>query len=149
MKMMNNKKGIRFDHILIGFLLLAFTMITGALMVADINNNYDDINISDDKFSGVYDKVDEVYGINQEAEEDTLGGQIDQGADDETWESMTKGSYSAVRMMTGTIPLFTNITNTIASELGVPAFIPKIATIAFLITLVFGLIYMIFRFSQD
>ena len=116
--------------------------------MVDMNDNYEDVNMSTDKFGGVYDKVDEVYGIQQDAEADTLGGDIEQ-ANDETWESMTKGSYSAVRLMTGTIPLFTNITNTVAAELGIPPFIPKIATIAFLITLIFGLVYMIFRYSQS
>lgn len=139
---------MRFDHILIGFLLFALMMIGGSMMILDLNKNYDDVNISDDKFGGVYDKIDEVYGIQQDAEADTLGADIDQ-TNDETWESMTKGSYSAVRMMTGTIPLFTNITNTMATELGVPPVVPKIATIAFLITLIFGLVYMIFRFSQN
>jgi len=139
---------VRFDQILIGFLLFAFFVIGGTLIITDINSNYDDVNISDDKFAGVYDKVDEVYGIQQDAQEDTLGGEIE-GASDETFESMTKGSYSAIRLMTGTIPLFTNITNTIATELGIPPFIPKIATIAFMITLIFGLIYLIFRFSQN
>lgn len=139
---------MRFDQILIGFLLFAFFVIGGTLIITDINSNYDDVNISDDKFAGVYDKVDEVYGIQQDAQEDTLGGEIE-GASDETFESMTKGSYSAIRLMTGTIPLFTNITNTIATELGIPPFIPKIATIAFMITLIFGLIYLIFRFSQN
>jgi len=139
---------MRFDQILIGFLLFALFLIGGTLMVADMNKNYDDVNMSDDKFSGVYNKVDEVYGIQQDAEEKTLGAEIEQ-ADDETWESMTKGSYSAVRMMTGTIPLFTNITSTVATELGVPDFIPKIAIIAFLITLTFMLVYMIFRYSSD
>ena len=139
---------MRFDHILIGFLLFALFMIGGSMMIVDLNKNYDDVNISDDKFGGVYDKIDEVYGIQQAAEADTLGADIDQ-TNDETWESMTKGSYSAVRMMTGTIPLFTNITSTVATELGVPPIVPKIATIAFLITLIFGLVYMIFRFSQN
>ena len=144
---MEGESKIRFDHILIGFLLFALFLIGGTLMITDVNNNYDTANISDDKFSGVYQKVDEVYGIQQNAEDKTLGGEIEQ-ANDETFESMTKGSYSAIRLMTGTIPLFTNITNTVAVELGVPAFIPKIATIIFLIVLTFGLIYMIFRFSQ-
>ena len=138
---------VRFDYILIGFLLFALFVIGGTMMITDINNNYDDVDIEDDKFVGVYDKVDEVYGIQQDAEAHTLGAEIEQ-ADDETWESMTKGSYSGVRMMTGTIPLFTNITTTVSNELGVPPFIPKIATLAFLILLTFGLIYMIFRYSS-
>jgi len=139
---------MRFDQILIGFLLLALFVIGGTMILSDINNNYDDINMSTDKFAGVYDKVDDVYGIQQDAEDDTLGGEIEQ-ANDETWESMTKGSYSAVRLMTGTIPLFTNVTTTVSDELGIPTFIPKIAIIAFLITLTFMLVYMIFRYSSD
>ena len=115
-------------------------------MITDINDNYD-LNVSDDKFKGVYDKVDEVYGIQQDAEEKTLGAEIEGGT--ESWESMTTGSYSSVRLMTGTFPLFTNITYTIADELSIPPFIPKIAIFAFFITVIFGVVYLIFRYSQD
>ena len=116
-------------------------------MIADLNSNYATSNISDEKFGGVYQKVDEVYGIQQDAEDKTLGGDIEQ-ANDETFESMTKGSYSAIRLMTGTIPLFTNITYTISDELKINPIFPKVAIISFLITLTFMLVYMIFRFTQ-
>jgi len=138
---------MRFDYILIGFLLFGLFIIGGAMMITDINKNYDLENVSDDKFKGVYDKVDEVYGIQQDAEEKTLGAEIEGG--DESWQSMTTGSYSSVRLMTGTFPLFINITYTIADELSIPPFIPKVAILAFFITIIFGVVYLIFRYSQD
>jgi len=63
---------IRFDQILIGFLLFGLMIIGGTMMIADLNSNYDDVNVSDDKFAGVYNKVDEVYGIQQDAGEKNI-----------------------------------------------------------------------------
>lgn len=137
---------MRFDVMLGGFLLLALFVLGGSFMIADMNANYgsEGVNMSDDKFQGVYDKVDEVYGITSDAKDKTLNADIE---NTDSWESMTKGSYSAVRLVSGSVPLFTNITNTIAAEVGVPPFIVIIAYTAFLLVIIFNIIYMIFRYE--
>lgn len=151
---------MRFDQLLIGFLLLAVFVVGGTMMLNDINENYgaeaaaeggfpdgyEAVNLSDDDFGGVYDKIDEIYGITNDAKNHTLYDDIEGGSD--SWESMTKGSYSALRLVSGTVPLFFNITTTVATKIGVPPFLVNVAYIAFLITIIFGIIYMIFRFKD-
>ncbi len=114
-------------------------------MINDLDKKYEEenLNLSDDDFDGVYDKIDDVYGITKESGEDTIGADIE---DTESWESMTKGSYSAVRLVGGAAPLFMNVTSVVSAKVGVPEFVVRIAYITFLITIFFGLVYMIFRF---
>ncbi len=136
---------MRFDHILIGFLIMSLFVIGGTMMINDFDEKYEEenLNLSDDDFDGVYDKIDEVYGIGADAKDDTLEADIE---DSDSWESMTKGSYSAVRLVSGAAPMFMNVTSVVSQKVGVPPFMVKIAYIAFIITIIFGIVYMIFRF---
>jgi hypothetical protein len=139
---------MRFDHILISFLIISLFVIGGTMMINDMDTKYEDenLNLSDDKFAGVYDKVDEVYGITDDAKDKTLEGDI---SETDSWESMTKGSYSAVRLVGGTAPMFMNITSVVAQEVGVPPFLVKISYVAFIISIIFGVVYMIFRYEPQ
>ena len=130
---------------LIGFLILTLFVVGGTMMLNDMNTLYADegVNLSDDDFTEVYDTMDDMYDITNNAKDDTLGGEVEE---DESWSSMTKGAYSAVRLVSGSFKLFTDITNAIARKLGIPEFIITIAFIAFSISIIFGLVYMIFRF---
>jgi len=137
---------MRFDLILIGFLIISAFVIGGSYMINDMDSKYaeENLNLSDDDFDGVYDKIDEVYGIAGAATDDTLGADIDET---DSWESMTKGSYSAVRLVGGTAPIFMNITSVVSQKVGVPSFMVKIAYTAFIISIIFGIVYMIFRYE--
>ena len=139
---------MRFDKILFGFLIISLMVLGGVMMINDMDNKYSEENLtlSDEDFDGVYEKIDEVYGITSDAKDDTLGADIDET---DSWESMTKGSYSAVRLVGGSVPMFMNITSVVAEKVGVPSFMVKIAYVAFVITIIFGIIYMIFRYEPS
>ena len=135
---------MRFDHLLYGFLLFALVIVGGTMILDDIQENYPSTNVSTDKFSGVYNKIDDITNIADVAQNKTLVENIDES---NAAESMIRGSYSGITMITGTIPLFMNITNTISQEIGVPPIVPKVAMIAFGIFIIFGIIYLIFRYK--
>lgn len=135
---------MRFDYMLIGFLIFSLFVLGGVAMINDLDDSYEDtVNMTDEDFGEVYNTIDEMYDTTSSAKEKTLEGDI---SDSESWESMTKGSYSAVRLVTGSFKLFTDITNAIALKLSIPQFIIKIAFIIFTISIIFGIVYMIFRF---
>jgi len=135
---------MRFDHILIGFLLVAVFTIGGVLMIDDINDNYEDVNMSSNNFENVSNLVDEMFNITQQAKEKTVDTEV--SGEGESWESMTKGSYSGVRLIKGSFKLFSALTFSISNKLGVRSEFVIIAFITFVITITFGIIYMIFRF---
>jgi len=139
---------MRFDLMLIAFLMVTFFVVGGTMMIADINNNYGSmgVNISDDDFTEVYDTSQDIYEISSGAKEATLEGEIEGGST--SWESMIKGSYSALRLIRSSFTLFTNITNAVAKKIGIPEFIVSIAFTIFALLIIFGIIYMLFRYKS-
>jgi len=139
---------MRFDLMLIAFLMVTLFVIGGTMMIQDTNDNYGsmDVNISDDDFGEVYNKSKEIYEITKGAKEATLDGEIDSGS--ASWQSMTEGSYSAIRLVRNSFGLFTGITNAVASKLSIPEFITTIAFTAFSLIIIFGIVYMIFRYKN-
>jgi len=145
MKMKMNKKGIKFDSMLIGFLILTLFIVGGTAMMVDLNTNYEEagVNISTEKYGSVYNSTDEMFGIAEDGDDKLFQGDI---SETDSWESMTKGSYSTVRLVSGSYALFKGVTTTVAEEIGVPPIIVRVAYIAFVLTIVFSIVYMIFRF---
>ena len=139
------KKGIKFDQMLIGFLILTLFVFGGVMMITDINVNYADenISISTEEYGNVYNATNEMFGIAEDADDKMFEGDI---SDEASWESMTKGSYSSVRLVKGSYSLFKAITTDIADEIGIHPIIVRIAYIAFVLIIVFSVIYMVFRF---
>lgn len=134
---------MRFDAMLVGFLILSLFLFGGSMMIADINRNYDDVNMSSEDFDGTFDYIDDMYSITSDAKEKTLEGDT---SETDSWESMTKGSYSAVRLVKGSFGLFSNVSGSIAKKLQIPLPFTKVAFIAFSIAIIFSIVYMIFRF---
>lgn len=137
---------MRFDYVIIGFVIISVFVLGGTMMMHDMNTNYANLNISnisDSDFGTVYNTIDEMYNQTEESKVKTLNGEI---SDQTSWESMTKGSYSAIRLMAGSFGLFTDITNAIAAKIGIPNFLVKAAFIVFTVLLIFSIIFMIFRF---
>lgn len=128
---------------LIGFLIFSLFLFGGAMMVSDLSRNYDDVNMSTEEFDGTFDYIDEMFEITADAKEATLDGDT---SDTDSWESMTKGSYSAVRLVKGSFGLFSNVSGSVAAKLQIPLAFTKIAFIAFSIAIIFSIVYMIFRF---
>jgi len=137
---------MKFDNLLIGFLIISLFVFGASMMISDMNNNYGfaGVNISDEKFQDVYDKANETYSIAQDAEKQTLKAEIEGGSS--SIDSMIKGSYAALRLVGSTFGFFTSMTQALASSLGIPTEIVTIAFAMFIITVVFTLIYMLFRY---
>jgi len=142
---MMNKKGLTIPHWLIGLLIFAAVLVTGVGMIQNLNTNYDDVNMSTEKFQDTYDTIDEMYNFSREQEAKVLDAEI---TDSESWESMTKGSYSGIRMIKNTFKLFGDIVNDIVEELGIPGYFVIFLFAGFLIWIVWKIISMIFRYKD-
>jgi len=145
MKLYKNKKGIAFDKMLIAFLVLTLFIIGGTAMIVDLNSSYSEagVNLSTDKYGAVYNTTEDMFGIVEDADDKMFQGDISEA---DSWESMTKGSYSTVRLVTGSYSLFKGVTTAVANEVGVHPVIVRIAYIVFVLTIIFSTVYMIFRF---
>lgn len=142
---------MRFDYLLIGFCLFSFTIIVGVMMMNDFNENYVQQNITNvtmdnSSFGNVYNTVNDMYNISRSGKEKTLDAEISSGTD--SWESMTKGSYSAITLIKNSFKLVTDIGNAISVTLGLGEnnIVVQVLFVCFSLTIIFSIIYMIFRF---
>lgn len=136
---------MRLDAFIIGLIVTSFMIVSGSLIWGDMINNYE-VNATTDDFGEVYDIINDTYDLGQDMKEHTLEGDLESG--DESWESMAKGSYSAVRMTRNTFTLTGNILNAVADRIGVHPFVVKFILSMIVVAIVFAVIYLVFRVSR-
>ena len=141
---------MRIDTFMIGMVIFSLFIVGGVLIVQDAVTEYE-LNITTDEFSDVYDTANDMYDIGKGMKEDVLEGEIEGG--DESWESMTKGGYSAISFFRSTFSIFGQILEALAKQLGFgdDENVSNIFTLTFTIILtilgIFAIIYMVFRFQ--
>lgn len=134
--------------VLVGFLVITAFFTGGLIMINDFRNTYNDtgVNFTVDEFEGTFDYIDNAFGLASGVEGNVL--EVELEGTDQSWESMTKGSYSGVRRVaTSSFGLFKNLTYSVSNVLQIPIIFTQIAFTAFSLVLIFSIIYMIFRFK--
>ena len=134
----------RIDQFALGFVVFTAIIITGLLMVSDINTKYS-TSIGTEDFKDSMNLTNEMYDLGVGMKNKTLDVEVSGG--DESWESMTKGSYSAVRLIRSTPGFFVAIVNDIAAAMHIPSFMVTLAFVAMTLALGFAIIAMIFRYK--
>ncbi len=136
------------DKFLLGLLVFTALVVGGTLIIADFNTNYGDVmrdNLSTSDFTDVYDTTDEIYNISQDMKDGIIGGEVDEDA---TEDSMFKGVYKTVRFIQNSFTLVGDIIGAVATKLGAPPFFITLALAAVTISIIFGLVYLIFRVAK-
>jgi len=135
---------MRFDQFLIGMVAFSLIMVGGTLFWQDMISEYN-TNITTDEFSNIYNVSNEMYDISEDMRDKTLDAET-QGAD-ESWESLVKGGYSAIRLVGGGFVLVGGFAAEIQKQLGIPPFIIDFGLIVLSILIISGIIFMVFRFK--
>lgn len=135
------------DKFIIGLLVFTAIIVGGTLIIGNLNENYAFVgtNISTDDFGDVYDTTDEIYNLSSDMKASVLGGEVTEGT---TEDSMFKGIYKALRFITSSFKLVGDIINAMASKLGIPSFFVVLALAALAISIIFSIIYIIFRIAK-
>ena len=151
-----NKKGSGlFDGILIGFLIFTFVIIGGVVMISDWQDSYDGIaNLTNasDEFSDTYDTIGNITGLTDDIHDNVVNA--DTASDDSSEgsiSSMSRGAYSAIRLIPQTFTLFNSMAAGIGSTIGFTCqndaydsqncWVIDIFMYMFIITIIFGLVY--------
>ena len=133
------------DRFLIAMVFISVFVVGGVFILSDVEKNYE-VDMGNDSFSDVFDAADEMYNLSTSTREDVVEGEI--AASDAAWESMTKGGYKGLRkMLTTPFKTLGAIIQAIAIELAIPQMFVVATLVIMSITLVFAVIYMIFRFK--
>lgn len=137
---------MRFDYLLIGFLMIALFAFGGSMIIGDMNSQYGfaGVNVSNDSFNTVYDATTDIYTIAESANNQTLKAEIEGGSN--SIDSMIRGTYTALRLVGSTFGLFDTMIRALADTFKIPQEIIIIFFAMFIITVIFALIYMIFRY---
>jgi hypothetical protein len=135
------------DKFIIGLLIFVAVIVGGVMIIGDLNSNYGfaGTNISTSDFGGVYDATDEIYNLSEDMKGSVLGGEVTEGT---TEDSMFKGVYKALRFITSSFKVVGDIMNAMATKLGIPTFFIVLAMAALSITIIFSIIYIVFRIAK-
>jgi len=137
---------MRLDNFLLGVLLASVFIVGGSLIFGDTINTYGlNTTTEDAGFNNVYDTINETYDISMDMKSSTLDAETE--GSDESWESLVKGAYGAVRLVRNSFILSDDMLHAVSKHLGVPEFIVDAAIIAILILIIFAIIYLVFRFK--
>ena len=135
---------MRLDSFIISLLIFSLFMVVGSMMWYDVISEYE-LNITTDEFKDVYNITDEIYDTTRDMQKKTIDAEIKE--DEEPWQSLVTGTYSSVRLIRNTFSLFGEIMNVMAREIGIPLIFVYSATTILLVSIIFSIIYLIFRFK--
>ena len=144
-RLINDKRGVKFENILIAFIIFSLFIACGTLMIADLNSIYEDsgVNISTENFSEVYDATEDIFQISKNVDDKVLRGDVTEGSAE---DATIKGAYSTLRLMGNTYSLFKGVTTAIQKTTGIPPIIMDAAFTGFSLIILFSIVYLVFRF---
>lgn len=133
---------MKFEEFIIG--MLVFTVVVSALTlwVVDTNTRYAPygVNISTSLYGQEYSNTSTINTIINTGDNQVLGS----SSTEDSSSSMIKGSYSALKLVRLSYSTLYNVLNSIAITLHIPTFIVTAAIAAFIVTLVMGVVYLVF-----
>lgn len=139
---------MRLDKWLIGLLIMSTIILTGIYLMADVDDNYMQVDFTEDlsKFSDDLDVTGDLNSSSQSMKDDLFGGSVD---DDNTENSMYTGMFSAARFVTNSFEMFGNMINSIVIETQIPPFFVGIAITVITLLVVFAGIYLVRGFQPN
>jgi len=138
---------MQIDKYLIAILVFGILIVGANLVINDIQTSYN-TTITDDDFSTINAQANKIlndsYTISESAKDKTFGGEVTEVT---AWESMLTGAYSAISLVSGSFILVGDVLNSVARKVGIPPIFIAAAITLMVISVIFGLIYLIFRFK--
>ncbi len=132
----------------VGFLIFTAIILTGLLVIGDLNSNYEDlgVNISTEKLedANVTGVSDAIYELTLDTKGGVFGADVDET---DTVDSMFTGSYKAIRFLRDTFKLFGNLIQNLAITLNIPGFFITLTVMGASLLIIFSIIYLVFRFQ--
>lgn len=136
---------MKLDQFLIALVIFGVIILAGVFTVGNLEDNYN-VSMSDDKLGNISSQATTIlastYNISQGQKDQVMGGEV---STEDSWSSMIKGGYSALRLITGSFSLVGNTIYAIASALNVPTFFITALLTILTIAIIFSIIYIVFR----
>lgn len=134
------------EKIIVAMLVFAVVIISGIMIIADVNNNYDDVDIGGDKFNEINQSAYDISDTYNQTGQSMKSSITNIASDAVDYISlMIKGGYAVLSTLFTIPDMIFTITNVIATELHIPVIFLNILTTILLISIIFAVIYLIFR----
>lgn len=133
---------MKLDKFILGLLAFSFMVVASLFVFVDMQTEYN-VSVSGEYFNDTYNKIDDTYNLSQDIQDDVLNAEIE-GAD-QSWDSMVKSSYSAVRLIGRTFSLVGTMVESVVNAVGIPGWIIKFIMTAVAVMVIFAIIYLLFR----
>ena len=133
------------DKFVISVIIFLVIIVAGSMIIADINTNYDNVNIDIDEYMGNITKQansNDIYNTSKSMQKNVLENEVDGG---DSADSMFKGGFSAITLITSPIGITNNIIQQIGKALGINKVIIQYAFAALVALIIFWVIFLIFR----
>ena len=130
----------RLDSILISLIVFSFIIAAGSGWITSMAEHYE-VDY-DEQFGTVYSTVKDTENLTKSQKELVIGGDIEE---DDALDSAIKGATSAVKLMTAPIEIVNLIAEDIEGETKSALDISMYVKVALTVSVIFGLIYLVFR----
>lgn len=139
---------MRLDKWLLGLLIMSTIVLTGMYLMADISDNYTDVDLSEDlgQISDDFNVTADIYDTSSSMKSTLFGTEVD---DTDTESSMFAGAFSAARFVSNSFNMFGGMVQSVVDTLGIPSFYINIAMAVAIIMVIFAVIYLIMRFQPN
>lgn len=130
-------------EIVLWTLLFVFIFTGTGILLSNINTNYAEFTqFEDDSYSNVTSSMDQLANTTNDMRSIVLKGNTTSMT---SLDTMIAGAYSAIRLITAPIEVIDGIFKVLTSALRLPPFIADFALVAIIVTIIFSIIYLIFR----
>jgi len=146
---------MRIEQFLIGLIFFSAIMVGGAMMFSNVSNNYG-LNENMTLFNGTTDSrnKDSVYYIIDDLETDVtastkdkiLGGEVSV-SEDTAEDNLIAASIRGINVVGKSFKVTTLIIDEIAIRIGIPPFLRTAIFLTFVLTILFTIMYIIFKFN--
>ena len=134
----------KIETLLIGLVVFGVFIVSGVLMIADINSNYNTTIGNDENFNSTYTLSNRMLSETNKTTQDMQEKMLDSDVSTtDTISSMLKGGFSAIRLVKNSFGLVNSLLHNIASALDIPTFFVGAAFTIILILVVFTIIYLV------
>ena len=117
----------------------------GVLIIGDVVDTYDVVNASTSDFDGINDTFVTILDVTEEIRNKTFDVPVE--GTDESWTSLVKGSYNALRKIPTLFTAAGSILKIIQEKVGIPPILFDMTITILVISVVFGIIHLVFRFK--
>ena len=126
-----------------GMLIISVFVIAGVAFISDLNTNYD-LDMSTDDFNATYNRIDEVYNLTKDINDRSLKAEI---PTENTWETIVKAPYTAIRFITDLFPLYGIMIQELADAFNIPKTYVNVGFVALMLTIIFSIMFFVMKIA--